>query len=86
MKIYYTKNALSDLEKIDNSLRQQFIKHAEKIFKSPFKRHLKHGMPYFVEEVTKQARLIYNFEEETLYIIRCFKNHKEYEKWFKSFK
>ncbi len=57
----------------------------EKLSQFPPRRHLKAGVPLYVEEVTKQARLIYDIEKETLYVVRCFATHKEYEKWYKSF-
>ncbi|VVB99261.1 Uncharacterised protein [uncultured archaeon] len=47
---------------------------------------MKCGLPYLVEEVTKQARIIYQAESDKLFIFRCFANHKEYEKWYKSYK
>lgn len=47
---------------------------------------MKFGVPYHVEDVTRQARLIYEFYGDTLYVIRCFGNHKDYEKWYMSFK
>ncbi len=43
-------------------------------------------MPFNVEKVTKQSRIIYEIEGDVLYILHCFKNYKEYEKWYKSFK
>jgi hypothetical protein len=47
---------------------------------------MKYGIPYHVEKVTKQARIIYDIREDMIYIIHCFGNHKEYERWYKSYK
>ena len=83
MKIIYTEQSLETLQKMDNSARKIFIKRIEKLATIPQGRHLKFGLPFNVEEVTKQGRIVYLTKEETLYIIRCFATHKEYEKWYK---
>ncbi len=86
MKADFSEKAEKELDEMDKSLRKLFIKHAEKITAMPARRHLRFGLPFNVEEVTRQARMVYNIEEETCYILHCFKNHKEYERWYKSFK
>ncbi len=86
MKIRILETAEKELEKIVNPLNKQFGKHIEKIALKEAIRHLKYGLPYLTENVTKQARIVYFIEEETIYILHCFKNHKEYERWYKSFK
>ncbi|OIO22778.1 hypothetical protein AUJ65_05130 [Candidatus Micrarchaeota archaeon CG1_02_51_15] len=45
------------------------------------KKHLKKGVPFFKEEVTRSARLVYPFDEETQTILaeHCFATHKEYD-------
>ena len=86
MKIVAEKEAIEDLEKMDRNLNAFFSRHIEKIAGMPPRRHLKHGLPYYAEDVTKQARLIYQIKGDTLHVIRCFALHKEYEKWYLSFK
>jgi mRNA-degrading endonuclease RelE of RelBE toxin-antitoxin system len=86
MKTEFSEKAEKELGEIDKSLRELFIKHAEKIALMPPTRHMRFDLPFNVEEVTRQARMVYNIEEETCYILHCFKNHKEYERWYKSFK
>jgi mRNA-degrading endonuclease RelE of RelBE toxin-antitoxin system len=86
MEVIFSENAEKELDDIDSQLRTLFLKHAEKIKHMPPRRHLRFGLPYNVEDVTKQARLVYYIEEEKLYVLHCFKNHKEYERWYKSFK
>jgi len=86
MKTEFSEKAEKELDEMDKSLRKLFIKHGEKITAMPPKRHLRFGLPFNVEEVTRQARMVYNIDEETCYILHCFKNHKEYERWYKSFK
>ncbi|MEK6843383.1 MAG: hypothetical protein AABY04_02755, partial [Candidatus Micrarchaeota archaeon] len=73
-------------KEMDSQIRDLFISHAEKISQMPPRRHMRFGLPVNVENVTKQARLIYQMGENVLYIIRCFETHKEYERWYKSFK
>ena len=86
MKISINACAKADLGKMDKSLQIRFFKHFRKLLNMPPRRHMQHGVPFFVEDVTKQARLVYNIENDTLYVIRCFAIHKEYEKWFGSFR
>ena len=85
METRLSENAEKDLDAMDGAQRELFIKHVEKISKMPPRRHMRFGLPFNVEEVG-QGRIIYNFENEILFILRCFSIHKEYEKWYKSFK
>lgn len=86
MQIRILEPAEKELEKIPNPVNKQFGKYIEKLGSKETNRHLKHGLPYYTENVTKQARIIYYIEEETIYVIHCFATHKEYERWYKSFK
>jgi len=86
MKIVFSDRTLKELEVMDHGLRKLFVKHAEKVSLNPQKRHLRFGLLFNVEEVTKQARMVFQIEKETCLILHCFKHHKEYERWFKSFK
>jgi len=85
MKTGFSEKAEKELDEMDKSLRELFIKHAEKIVSMLPKRHMRFGLPFNVEEVTRQARMVYSMEEETCCILHCFKNHKEYERWYKQF-
>ncbi len=86
MRIEFSEKAEKELDELDTNIRKLFIKHAEKIAGMPSRRHMKFGVPFNVEEVTRQARIVYQIEDEVCYILHCFKNHKEYERWYKSFK
>lgn len=86
MAIKILETAEKELEKMDKPLNRQFGKHIEKLALKENAKHLTHGIPCFVENVTKQARIIYHIENEIVYIMHCFKSHKEYERWYKSFK
>lgn len=85
MRIEFSSKAEEELDEMDSSLRKYFLTHAEKIAEMPPKQHLRFGLPFNVEEVTRQARMIYEFREDTCFILHCFKNHKEYEQWHKSY-
>ncbi len=86
MNIEILEIAEKELEKIKNPLNLLFGKHIEKLSSKESHRHMKRGLPFSVENVTKQARIVYYVEEETIYIMHCFSTHKEYEKWYKSYK
>ncbi|CAJ35192.1 hypothetical protein [Methanocella arvoryzae] len=85
MEIRLFEEAEEDLDRMDNAIYDLFNKHIDKIAQMPPRRHLKFGLPFNVEEVG-QGRIIFQYNSDTLYIIRCFTSHKEYEKWYKSFK
>ena len=86
MNLIFYEDAKADLKKIDNSLLEFFRKHIKKISEMPPRRHMKSGLPYHIEEVTKQARIVYDYQDdETILIIHCFALHKEYEKWYRTF-
>ena len=69
-----------------SQLQEFFKNHLEKLVQMPPRRHLRFGIPFHVENVTKQARLVYEIEGGDLVVLHCFATHKDYEKWFKSFK
>lgn len=71
---------------MDKTLRERFRQHIEKLLNMPPRRHMKFGLPYNVEDVAKQARMAYQIENDFLYVLRCFASHKEYERWYESFK
>ncbi len=88
MKIEFSGAAREDFLTLERQLQVFFKNHLQKLSGMPPRRHLKFGVPHHVEDVTRQARLVYDFDEnpETLFVIRCFSTHKEYEKWYRSYK
>jgi len=78
-----SKDAECELESMDSTLMLMFVRHIEKVSNMPPRRHLRFGNPHFVEKVTKSARFAYRIENETVYVVRCFATHKEYENWYK---
>lgn len=86
MKSEFTDEAEEEFYGLDKSLQEFFRSHINKISNMPPRGHLKHGLPFFKEDVTKQARLVYVEEGGTILIIHCFATHKEYEKWYQSYR
>ena len=84
MDVELFPEAEEDMDGMDYSQRKVYIKHIEKISLIPAGRHLKFGLPFNVEEVG-QGRIIFQIKNDTVYIIRCFSSHKDYEKWLRSF-
>ena len=85
-EVRISETAEKELDSIDAQLRIYFKKHIEKVRDMPPRRHLRYGLPFNVVNVTKQARLVYQTEDNQLFILRCFATHKEYERWYRSFK
>lgn len=71
---------------MEPQLREFFIRHFRKISGMPPRRHMRFGLPYNVEKVTDQARFAYEKKGDRITVARCFADHKEYEKWYKSFR
>ena len=86
MKIIFEEQAQKDFNSFERKLQEFFGRHIDKLQGMPPRRHLKYGLPWHVEDVTRQARLIYNERSDTLTIIRCFATHKEYERWYQSYR
>ena len=78
MNIELSDSTKARFKELDGSLRPLFVKHFRKLAANPKGRHLQHGFKDYTEEVTKQARIIYNFDENTIYILRCCVTYKEY--------
>lgn len=85
MKVKLSPWAEEDIKGFDKQLKEYFKNHFLKIGQMPPRRHLKHGLPFFVEGVTKQARFAYCEEGEYFFVLRCFATHKEYERWYGQF-
>ena len=86
MEVVFKQSALDDLRKMDGSAKKFFLAHAGKLREIPPRRHMKYGLPYNVERVTDNARMAYEIESGTLYVVSCFATHKDYERWYRSFR
>ena len=83
MKVDISEDALRDLKKMDKVQLLLFGEHIDKIADKSPGRHLKHGVPFYVE-VVGQGRIVYQFINDTIFVLRCFASHKDYEKWYKT--
>ncbi|HIH15907.1 MAG TPA: hypothetical protein HA252_00695 [Candidatus Diapherotrites archaeon] len=71
--------------RLDNELKERVAKKIAKILEQPFKRHLKRGANYFVDEVG-QHRIAYRvFETPKQARFYFVGTHKEYERWYRQF-
>jgi len=84
--VIYSDDFKKDFLKQDKLLQIIIYKKILKISFETFisRKHLMYGQPYFVEKISESSRLVYNISENKLYIIRFFRDHKDYEKWYKS--
>jgi hypothetical protein len=71
---------------MEQQLRIYFFKHIEKMSTTPNRRHLRFGLPFYVGNITKQASLVYQIDSGDIFILHCFATHKEYERWYLSYK
>jgi hypothetical protein len=86
MELIFSDTARKEIADLEQELKSQFIRHLEKMQETPPRKHMKHGIPCHVEKVTRQARIVYNIKGIQIYILHCFATHKEYERWYKSYK
>jgi mRNA-degrading endonuclease RelE of RelBE toxin-antitoxin system len=86
MKLVFTNSAKKELEGLSREMAALFVTHLEKMQDMPPRKHMKYGIPNHVVKVTKQARIIYNISEDKIYIVHCFSSHKEYGRWYNSYK
>ena len=86
MELIFSISAKRELENLTPDLKAIFLMHLEKIQTKPPRKHMQHGIPCHVEKVTKQARIIYDTVENRIYILHCFADHKDYERWYKLYK
>ena len=86
MKIIFEEQAQKDFNSLEKRLQEFFRHHIDKWQGMPPRRHMRHGLPWHVEDVTRQARLVYNERGDTLTVIRCFATHKEYQRWYQSYR
>ena len=86
MELIFSDSARKEMENLEQELKSLFIKHLEKMQGAPPRKHMKYGIPCHVEKVTKQARIVYDIKGKIIYVLHCFATHKDYERWYKSYK
>jgi hypothetical protein len=86
MEILFSDSAEKDFLSFERKLQDFFRQHLLKLARMPPRRHMKHGLPWHVERVTQSARLVYDEKNGVLRVLRCFATHRDYEKWYGSFR
>jgi mRNA-degrading endonuclease RelE of RelBE toxin-antitoxin system len=87
MEIVFTNEARKEFKKLDNSLKILFNKHLEKMkTMENVGRHLRLGVPFYVENVGSSSRIVYDIENGKIIITYFFVTHKDYENWYVSFR
>lgn len=79
----FEEKARADFLSMEKQLQRFILKHLEKLERMPPRRHTLGGNSYFCENVTEQARVVYQVAGDELRIMRCFSTHKEYERWYR---
>ena len=64
-------------------MQEHILKKIQKLMQPLVHRHLKHGVPYFVEEVGGNMILFQIDGNEKTKTIRFVGDHKQYEKWIR---
>jgi len=86
MEVIFSDSARKELERLPEEMISLFLMHLEKMQEMPSRRHMKYGIPCHAEKVTKQARIVFNIRGDSIYILHCFGSHKEYERWYNSYR
>jgi len=86
MELVFSDSARKELESLPEEITAIFLKHLEKMQEMPPRKHMKYGIPCHLEKVTKPARIVFNIEGDHIYILHCFGSHKEYERWYGSYR
>lgn len=83
MDIVFTEDAKKEYSKLDKSVKENFKKHIKKISKEKVnRRHLRLGIPFYVENVSSSSRIIYDIDGNVITIFHFYINHKDYEDWY----
>jgi mRNA-degrading endonuclease RelE of RelBE toxin-antitoxin system len=88
MQVIFDEDARRDMKKMGQAERILFYQHIKKLAETGPRRHFSHGIDAYKENVGADGRMVFAWDddEETLRILRCFTDHKDYEKWYKSYK
>lgn len=86
MEIVFSDSSKREMQDLEPELKFLFLEHLEKMQMGPNRMHMKYGIPCHVEKATKRARIVYEIKGDLICVLHCFANHKEYERWYKSYK
>lgn len=84
LDIIFEEDFHKDMKDLDKTIRKEIQNHLLKIrVEGILRKHFHYGLPYFIERVGYSCRIIYQINDNKIYILRFLKSHKEYEKWYK---
>jgi len=73
-----------DFDNTDKLMQEMIFKKIQYIREENVSRkHLHFGSPYFIAKVTTSSRIVYKIYNQKIICIRFFKDHKDYEHWYK---
>jgi len=73
-----------DFDNTDKLMQEIIFKKIQHIRDEDISRkHLHFGSPYFISKVTSSSRIVYKIDNQKIIFIRFFKDHKDYERWYK---
>jgi len=82
-EVLFEEDAERMLGRMDKPVRQRILKKAIQLESDDSaSRHLRHGLPYFVEEVGGY-RIAFEIKEKKKRIL-FVGDHKQYERWYRS--
>jgi mRNA-degrading endonuclease RelE of RelBE toxin-antitoxin system len=86
MQVIFDEDARKDLKNL--SERILFHRHIKKLLEIGPRKHFSYKIDAYKENVGADGRIVFmrDEDEDTLRIMRCFTDHKDYEKWYKSYK
>ncbi len=82
----FSENWDDNLKHFDNAVQLRIMKKISHLRGGLKSRHLKHGLPFFVEEVSGYRIVFELVEREKCKRILFIGNHKQYEKWYSEFR
>lgn len=86
MELIFSDSARREFENLEQELKSLFVKHFEKMQDTPPRKHLTHDISCHIEKVTRQTRIVFNIKGDRMYILHFFASHKDYERWYRSYK
>jgi mRNA-degrading endonuclease RelE of RelBE toxin-antitoxin system len=74
-----------NLRDFDKGVQQRISKKIKQLKSESSSRHLRYGLPFFVEQVGGYRIVFETNEEQRKKTILFIGSHKQYEKWYSSF-
>ncbi len=86
-RVVFNPLAKKALDSLDTPVRIRILKKTTQLQREDLdSRHLRAGLPFFVEDIGQYRVCFEKDEQNKKKIVRFVGDHKEYEKWYKSYK